>query len=154
MSQRFYLFWYVLLSLVLVACSGEPKSEERLGRYGMLDKNAPEYAAMEFMKSIYLDNNIDTAVSLSTETLARVLKRYHTNRNVQRHVLNLQYDTVAITPEGSDSVGRSEYSEKATITLFFSGMHRDDKIEDLRQIDLVKVDGEWRVSKVHADRFL
>lgn len=154
MLQRFYLIWYVLFSLTLIACTGETKTEDRLGRYGMLDENTPEYTAVRFMRSIYLEGNIDKAVELSTERLARVLKRYHTNRNVQRHVLNLKYDSVNISPESGDSVGRNEYADKATVTLFFSGVYKDDKIEDLRQVDLVKVDGDWRVSKVHADRFL
>lgn len=146
------LFGFIaLVCLVVTGCS---KKEEGIGRYGMLDDNTPEYAAVRFMRSIYLEPSIDVAVSLSTPKMARILRKYHANRNVQRHLLNLKYDSVTITPEGGDRVGRSEFAEKATITLFFSGQYNDDKIEDLRQIDLVRINGNWKVAKIHPDHFL
>lgn len=146
-----------LFGFILVVCftlTGCPKKEAGVGRYGMLDENTPEYTAVRFMRSIYLDSNIDVAVSLSSPKLARILRKYHTNRNVQRHLLNLKYDTVTIVPQGGDRVGRSEFAEQATVTLFFSGHYHDDKIEDLRQIDLVRVRGDWKVEKIHPDHFL
>lgn len=150
-KSPFLLGFIALVCLVLTGCQ---KKEEGVGRYGMLDDNTPEFAAVRFMRSIYLETTIDVAVSLSTPKMARILQKYHTNRNVQRHLLNLKYDSVTITPEGGDRVGRSEFSEKATITLFFSGQYNDDKIEDLRQIDLVRMNGEWKVAKIHPDHFL
>ena len=143
-----------LFVLVCVALAGCQKKEEGIGRYGMLDDNTPEFAAVRFMRSIYAEPDISVAVSLSTPKMARILERYHTNRNVQRHLLNLKYDTVTITPEGGDRVGRSEFAEKATITMFFSGFYNDDKIEDLRQVDLVRMNGDWKVEKIHPDHFL
>ncbi|MCU7554031.1 hypothetical protein OCL06_05405 [Alteromonas sp. ASW11-19] len=143
-----------MLALTSVLLTGCGKKEEGVGRYGMLDENTPEYTAVRFMRSIYLESDIDVAVSLSTPRLARVLKKYHTNRNVQRHLLNLKYDSVAITPESSNSVGRSEFSEQATITLFFTGHYNDNKIEDLRRVDLIRMNGDWKVEKIHPDHFM
>ena len=127
---------------------------ERIGRYGMLDENTPEYTAVMFIRGVYSDDSIDRAVSISTDRLARVLKRYHTNNNVQRHLFNLKYDTVEVTPQTGQSIGRSEYSDSAVVTLFFSGQYNGDKVEDLRTLELLKVNGRWKVDKVQADPFL
>lgn len=143
----------LLLAISLTACKKEAP-EEGVGRYGMLDDNTPQYAAVRFMQSIYEENSIDVAISLSTERMARVLQRYHTNRNVQRHVLNLMFDEVEVSPEGSGGVGRMEFAKKATLVLFFSGYYHDDKIDDLRTIEMVRVDGDWKVDRIKPDRFL
>ena len=147
--------WFTLLGmftvLMLTACG---KKEEGIGRYGMLDKSTPEYTTVMFLKSIYEEDNLDKAISLSSDKMARLLTRYHTNSNAQRHLLNLKYDTVEITPQAAGKIGRSEFSEKSTITVFLSGTYGEDKIEDLRSIDLIKEDGEWRVNKIHPDTYL
>lgn len=148
--------WYALFGLFtlmfLAAC--DKKQDDGLGRYGMLDESTPEYTTVTFLRSVYEDDNLDRAIALSSEKMSRILTRYHSNRNVQRHLLNLRYDTVIITPQNSGGVGRSEFSETSTITVFLSGMYGDDKIEDLRSIDLVKEDGEWKVNKIHPDTYL
>lgn len=134
--------------------SGCEKQIENVDRYGMVNDGTPEYSAVVFIRSIYEDDNIDVAVSLSTDRLARILKKYHSNRNIQRHLFNLRYDTVAITPQSSNRVGRSEFAKKATITVFMSGMYDGDKIEDIRSLDLVNEDGVWKVSSIHPDHFM
>ena len=145
---------YLLLLAVLVVSGCKKDERPGVGRYGMLDDGTPQYTAVRFMQSLYEDRNIDNALALSTERLARVMKRYHTNRNVQRHVLNLMYDTVEVSPEGGDSVGRSEFAREAKVILFFTGHYGDDKIDDIRTVEMVKVDGEWRVDRIQPDRFL
>ncbi|WP_346993702.1 hypothetical protein [Alteromonas gracilis] len=148
--------WYALLGLFTVlflAACGE-KSDEGLGRYGMLDESTPEYTTVMFLRSVYEDDNLDAAIAVSSEKMSRILTRYHSNRNVQRHLLNLRYDSVIITPQSTGGVGRSEFSEKSTITVFLSGTYGEDKVEDLRSLDLIKEDGEWKVNKIHPDTYL
>ncbi len=151
MQKKWFITLFTTLCF-LISCGGE--NEQGLGKYGMLDESTPEYAAVRFMSSIYQDPSIDVAVSFSTPKMARILSSYHTNRNVQRHLLNLKFDTVEISPEERSRVGRSEFSEKATITLFFSGTLNNNKQEDLRRVDLVREDGKWRVAKIHPDHFM
>lgn len=151
MQLRFRLFFITCLSLFLLSAC---EKEERIGRYGMLDENTPEYTAVMFIRGVYLDENLDRAVDLSTPRMARILSRYHTQKNVQRHVFNLKYDTVEVTPQTSQSVGRTEYADNANVTLFFSGLYNGDKVEDLRTLELKKVSGQWKVDKVQADPFL
>lgn len=150
MKKLLHLLCLAGLLTLLIGC----EKEERIGRYGMLDENTPEYTAVMFIRGVYSDDSIDRAVNISTDRLARVLKRYHTNNNVQRHLFNLKYDTVEVTPQTGQSIGRSEYSDSAVVTLFFSGQYNGDKVEDLRTLELLKVNGRWKVDKVQADPFL
>ncbi len=150
MKKLLHLLCLAGLLSLLIGC----EKEERIGRYGMLDENTPEYTAVMFIRGVYSDDSIDRAVNISTDRLARVLKRYHTNNNVQRHLFNLKYDTVEVTPQTGQSIGRSEYSDSAVVTLFFSGQYNGDKVEDLRTLELLKVNGRWKVDKVQADPFL
>lgn len=151
MNTKLTCFLSFLLLLALTGCNKE--KDEGVGRYGMLDDGTPQYTAVRFMQSIYDDPNIDRALSLSSERLARVMKRYHTNRNVQRNVIGIMYDSVVVSPEGSDSVGRSEFAKEATIHLFLSGFYGEDKIDEIRTLELVKEDGNWRVDDVLPDKF-
>ena len=151
-SVLFNTVFAVLLGMTLAACS-DFKAGEGAGKYGMMDPNTPEFAAVKFFESIYLEDNLDGALSFSTDRMARLLRSYHTNRNVQRHVLNLTYDTVEIMPDSGDNVGRNEFAEAAVITLFFTGHSNGDKVDDLRVVDLVRENGKWKVDKVRADMF-
>jgi hypothetical protein len=147
-------FTYILSLVLLVALMGcKKEKEEGVGRFGMMDDGTPQYTAVRFMQSIYDDQNIDRALSLSSERLARVMKRYHTNRNVQRNVIGLMYDEVVVSPEGSDSVGRAEFAQTATIHLFLSGFYGEDKIDEIRTLELIKEGGGWRVDDVLPDKF-
>jgi hypothetical protein len=150
-ANKLYIVFWLTALLVLSACG---EKEKGIGRYGMLDESTPEYTAVAFLNSVYEDDNLDRAISLSSEKMTRILKRYHTNRNVQRHLLNLKYDTVIVTPQTSGSLGRTEFAEKSTITVFLSGMYGDDKIEKLRSLDLIKEDGDWKINKIHPDTYL
>ena len=155
MLKRISSLLLVVLVFTLSACGESgPKRGEGAGKYGMLDPNTPHYAAMMFFEHIYYDQNLNRAMALSTPKLAKLLKSYHTNRNVQRHVLNLTYDEVEIQPDAGNSVARSEFSQKAVVTIFFTGTRHGDKIEDIRIVEMVKIDRDWKVSKVRADKFL
>lgn len=153
MSLRILSFTTLFLALMLQGCN-KPEDEKRLGRYGRMSDNTPEYAAMMFFDKLYQEKKLDGALQYSTERLANTLRSYHTSRNVQRHVLNLPYDTVVVEPQTGDTVGRNEYAQTATVTLFFTGTYNGDKVDDMRIVDMVKEGRDWKVSKIHADKFL
>ena len=83
------------------------------------------------------------------------MKSYHTPRAIQRHVLNLTYDEMPVMQvDAGDDVGLSEFSTEAEISVFFSGMYNGDKIDDLRTVKLVRIQGKWLVDAIKADKFL
>ena len=151
--QTLIKYGLMLTMLVMVGCS-DVKRGEGVGKYGMMAENTPEYAAVMFMYGIYRDPNLDLALSLSSERMKRLLNNYRTNRNAQRHLIGLMYDTVQVNPDSGDSVGRTEFSESADVTVFLTGMYQDDKIDELRTIKLIKERGDWKVDKIETDPFL
>ncbi len=148
---RIQFYKYVAAVLCVLLLNGCEKPQRGAVGDSEIDDKTPEYAALMFARSIYHEESIDGAVALSTDRMQRVLNSYHTNRNVQRHVLNLKYDKVNIIPDGGNKIGRAQFSETASITLFFSGTYDDDRIEDLRTVQLVRQNGQWKVDRVTAD---
>lgn len=151
--MKFLMGFSLVFMLILSGCS-DVKRGEGVGKYGMMADNTPEYAAVMFMYSIYRDNDINGALALSSERMTRLINNYRTPRNVQRHVISLQYDTVEINPDTGDSVGRTEFADKAEVTLFFTGFYNEDKIDELRTVKLIKESGDWKVDEIVADPFL
>ena len=144
--------WFAAL-LLLQGCDG-PKPGEGAGKYGMMDTNTPDYAAVQFFQHIYNDKNLNGALSMSTPRMAKLLKSYHTNRNVQRHVLNLTYDEVEIQPDTGNSIGRNEFAKNAVVTMFFTGMRHGERYEDVRVVEMVRQDKKWMIDKIRADKYL
>ncbi|MGS2720192.1 hypothetical protein [Paraglaciecola aestuariivivens] len=144
-----HLAYLILITLLISAC--EPtKPKQGGGKFGMLDDGIPEFAAIEFFNQIYHSPNIDGALKLSTPKMQRLLRSYHTNKGVQKHVLNMRFDKVAIQPS-TRSAGRNEFAKKAKIALFFEGELDGDILKDMRVVRLVKMDDEWRVDEVSFD---
>ncbi len=145
-----------VIFLTLLALSGCKKVErgEGAGRYGMMTDNTPEYAAMKFFDSIYNEQDIDDALLYCSPRMQRILNSYHTPKNVQRHILSLSFDQVEIKPDSDSSVGRNEYAKEATVVLFLTGTYQGDKVDDLRAVELIRIDGDWKVERIKTDKFL
>ncbi|KXI30795.1 hypothetical protein [Paraglaciecola hydrolytica] len=135
---------FLLLVTALLGCGDE---KPRVGKYGMMDPNIPEYAAVEFFDHIYHDENLTEALKLASPSLERLIKSYNTNKNVQRHILNLRFDKVEITPHAG-SAGRNEFSKETKIFVFFEGQLNGNVIKDMRIVDLVRIDDKWKVDKI------
>ena len=145
---------FVFASLVLLqGCDSGPKPQGG-GKYGMMDTNTPDYAAVAFFQHVYSDDNLKGALAMSTPRMAKLLRAYHTNRNVQRHVFDLIYDEVEIQPDTGNSIGRNEFAKSAVVTLFFTGTRYGDRYEDIRVVEMVRTGGDWKVDKVRADKYL
>lgn len=152
--RRFAVLPVMLLCLMLQACGKKQvEEEEGLGKFGMMDKSTPEYAAVQFFKHIYYDKDIRGALALSSPRMTRLLRSYRTNRNVQRHVLNLSYDSVKMELDGGDSNMRAQYADRSQVTVFFSGRLYGDKIEDLRTVELLRINRQWKVDSIKEKVF-
>ncbi|MCF2947001.1 hypothetical protein L0668_02705 [Paraglaciecola aquimarina] len=140
--------WLMLLIVVFTACEkAEPK--KGVGKFGMLDSNVPEFAAIEFFNKIYKTNDLSGAIEYSTPKMERLLRSYHTNKAVQKHVLNMRFDEVTVQPS-TRSAGRNEFAKEAQISLFFEGTLDGDIFKDLRVVSLIRIDKEWKVDSVSA----
>lgn len=138
----------------MFGCEPNTKAGQGAGKYGMMDTNTPDFAAVRFFEHVYRDKTLKGALSMSTPRLSKVLNSYHTNRNVQRHVFNLTYDEVEIQPDTGNTVGRNEFAKSAVVTLFFTGTRHGEKVEDIRVVDMVRSDKKWLVDKIRPDKYL
>ena len=94
LHRSLQLFALLLAIFVISACDG-PKNTGA-GKYGMMDTNIPEYAAVQFFTHIYADDDLTGALEYASPKLARLMKSYRINRNVQRHILNLTLSLIHI----------------------------------------------------------
>ncbi|WP_339720217.1 hypothetical protein [uncultured Paraglaciecola sp.] len=138
---------FILIFAVLFSACDKPSPKPGGGKFGMLDSGNPEFAAIEFFDHIYHSKGIEGAISLSTPKMERLLRSYHTNKGVQKHVLNMRFDKVTIQPR-SRSAGRNEFAKEAEISLFFEGELEGNVLKDMRVVELIKVGNEWKVDVV------
>ena len=136
-----------LVALTVTACN-KPEREIKAGRYGMMSDETPQYAALVFIMVIYEDDNLDDAIKISTDKFGRLLKSYHTNSGVQRHVLNLRLTEMTVEPVSGGFQGMTEFKKEATVDVKITGTYNHNKIVDLKTISMVKESGDWKISGV------
>ena len=113
----------------------------------------PEEVAIAFMTSIYKDNDLNNAMSMSTPKLAKLLNRYRTNRNAQKNLVGQIYDQVNITPDSDGRATRREFAKQTSITLILDGQFNRDKIVELRRLNMIRDGKEWQVDAVQRAGF-
>lgn len=114
----------------------------------MMSDGTPQYTAVLFMRAIYNENTLDKALSMSTDRFARILKRYHTNKNVQRQIFNLRLDTMETEPVSGGSLIFAERQKEAKIDMKIIGHYNGKKIIELKTLSMIKEGGEWKVFAV------
>jgi hypothetical protein len=116
----------------------------------MMSDETPQYAALVFIMAIYEDENLDSAIKMSTDKFARLLKSYHTNSGVQRHILNLRLSEMTVEPVSGGFEGITEYKKQATVDVKIIGTYNYKKITELKTISMVKESGDWKITGVSA----
>lgn len=104
--------------------------------------------AIAFFDRLYNQRKFDQALALTTHEYKAVLERYGTINAASRYLFNMNYDEVVIE---ADSRGMSLYRERADtarLQLSFNGSRYDQRVETLRDVVLVRENGQWRVAKV------
>jgi hypothetical protein len=136
-----------LVTITVTACN-QPEREINAGRYGMMSDETPQYAALVFIMVIYEDENLDSALKMSTDKFARLLKSYHTNKGVQRHILNLRLSEMTVEPVAGGFQDITEFKKQATVVVKIIGTYNHKKITELKTISMVKESGDWKISGV------
>lgn len=153
MYKRLLIIVLSAATLMLSACDKAEK-REGVGRYGMMESGTPEYTAIEFFDHVYHDESMEDVLRISSPKMARLIRNYKTNRNFQRHVLNLTYEKVEMMVDSGNNRMRSEFADKASVVIFFTGTDHGDKKEDLRTVNLIKIGGDWKIDEIEVDKFM
>jgi hypothetical protein len=133
-----------ILALTVSACD-KPQREIKAGRYGMMSDDTPQYAALAFILAVYEDKNLDNAIAISSEKFGRLLKSYHTNSAVQRHILNLRLTEMTVEPVSGGFQGFTEFKKEATVDVKIIGMYNHKRIIQLKTIAMIKESGDWKI---------
>jgi len=104
--------------LITSGCGGDDgKRVIRAGKYGMMSSETPQYAAIVFMLTIYENSTLDETLTLTNKKFGARLKAYHTNKSVQRHILNLRLNDVEVEPVSGGFTPRTEFSKSASVDV-------------------------------------
>jgi hypothetical protein len=139
-------FKYFFFSLFLLSACGEDKSKIKLNQN-------PEQIAVSFFDALYNDKDVEKAARVCSPQLARVILHYRSSQAVARHLFNMSYDNVEVTPDDSGVKVREQFSGKAAITLYFNGIYNEQRVKDVKRLLLIQQNGTWVIDKILKDPF-
>ncbi|ALO35008.1 hypothetical protein CMT41_10000 [Colwellia sp. MT41] len=113
----------------------------------------PEIVAIAFFDALYNEKNIEKAASVCNPKLARLILHYRSPQAVARHLFNMSYDKVTITPDSSGVKVREQFKGSARITVYFDGYYQENRVKDIKRLAIVQRDGKWFIDKILKDPF-
>jgi hypothetical protein len=137
-------FLLTLLFTLLVGCGGEKEITK-------IDN--PEDVAIAFFDALYNQKDVKKAASVCSPQLARIIHHYKSPTAVGRHLFNMSFESVKITPDDAGVKVRKQFKDDATITLYFEGIYNENKLKDIKKIHLVQYKGMWVIDKILKDPF-
>ncbi|MEW6992559.1 hypothetical protein AADZ91_17990 [Colwelliaceae bacterium 6441] len=144
MSQ--YVKIFILISLtMLFSC------EQKEDPISELDN--PELVTVAFFHALYNEKNLTKAASVCSPKLARIILHYKSTKAVARHLFNMSYDSVEISPDDTGVKVREQFKNKAVITVYFDGEYNENKLKDVKRISLLQIDDKWVIDKILKDPF-
>ncbi|RUO25780.1 hypothetical protein CWE09_03350 [Aliidiomarina minuta] len=126
----------IILLSVMVGCSEEKRETE-----------AHEQAEA-FFNALYNERDMEKVAELASEDYRRVLMHYGASSSIGRYLYNMNFDEVEII---ADRRGISLYQDRADtarVQVSFTGMHAGRKRESLREVVMIRENGNWRIDRV------
>lgn len=113
----------------------------------------PEVVAIEFFNALYNEQNIKKSASVCSPKLARIILHYKSTKAVARHMFNMSFDNVEITPDDSGVKVREQFKNSAVITVYFDGYYQNNHLKDVKRLSLIQVEDKWIIDKILKDPF-
>jgi len=133
------------LLILLVACE---KNEKPISKI-----EDPELVAVAFFNALYNEKDVKKAASVCSPQLARIIMHYKSPKAVARHMFNMSFDNVEISPDSSGVKVREQFKDKAIITIYFNGVYQEDKMKDVKRLSLIQIEDKWVINKILKDPF-
>lgn len=143
-----YKYFKTSLFLLLITLVGCNDGEEPISEI-----DNPELVTVAFFNALYNEKDITKAASVCSPKLARIILHYKSAKAVGRHLFNMSYDKVEITPDDTGVKVREQFKNKAVITVYFNGVYHDDNIKDVKRVSLLQVEDKWVIEKILKDPF-
>lgn len=104
--------------------------------------------AEAFFNALYVERDMDKVIELASEDYRRVLAHYGATSSIGRHLYNMNFDEVEVM---ADRRGISLYQNRADtarVQVSFAGTQGGQRRESLRDVVMVREDGDWRIDRV------
>lgn len=144
-----YTILTLFFALMISGCVENPEEEISAGRYGMMSTDTPQHTAVVFIRAIYNEPDLERAIEMSDERFGRILQNHHTNKNVQRHMLNLRLDNMSVDPVSGGTLILSDVQKEAAIEVKIVGNFKGREIIDLKTLSMVRESGSWVVVDIY-----
>ena len=138
---------YILLGLALLVLGCDKDKND----ISTIDN--PELVSIAFFDALYNEKDIKKASSVCSPKLSRIILHYKSSQAVGRHLFNMQFDKVEVTPDDSGVKVREQFKDSAVITVFLQGTYRGDKIKDVKRLSLIQINDKWVINKILKDPF-
>lgn len=138
---------YILLGLALLVLGCDKDKND----ISTIDN--PELVSIAFFDALYNEKDIKKASSVCSPKLSRIILHYKSSQAVGRHLFNMQFDKVEITPDDSGVKVREQFKDAAIITVFLEGTYRGDKVKDVKRLSLIQIEDKWVINKILKDPF-
>jgi hypothetical protein len=137
----------ILLPLLISLTACEQKEEP------IREIDNPELVAIAFFNALYNEKDVKKAASVCSPQLARIILHYRSANAVARHLFNMSYDKVEISPDDSGVKVREQFKNKAVITVYFDGTYQEERMKDVKRLSIVQLEDRWVIDKVLKDPF-
>lgn len=101
-----------------------------------------------FFDAIYNQKDLDTALSLSSASFKKEVKKYRTLNNFSRRGLNLSFDSVSINTQKSATTVIDAANIHVTMTVLLTGKRNERIYKEVKKIQLIKKENTWLVNKL------
>lgn len=145
-KMKILKFFVLSISLLLMSCTGDDEK-------AITKIDNPELVTIAFFDAIYNEKNVKKAALVCSPQLSRIILHYRSAKAVGRHLFNMSYDTVKISPDSSGVKVREQFKDAAIITVYFEGYYQDEKIKDVKRVSLIQQNGKWIINKLLKDPF-
>jgi len=141
------IFLFLLLSLLTLLTACEQKEEP------IRDIDNPELVAIAFFNALYNEKDVKKAASVCSPQLARIILHYRSANAVARHLFNMSYDKVEVSPDDSGVKIREQFKNQAIITVYFDGTYQDNRLKDVKRLSIIQLGDRWVIDKILKDPF-
>lgn len=119
------------------------------------DDTGPEAhdVAIEYFELLYNQRDLPAALELTSNDYRPILERYGSIAAIGSYLYDMNYDQVTIEADEQGIQLYRDQAETARVQLSFSGLQGKRKVETLRNVVMVREDGEWRLSRVLDGRW-
>ena len=145
--KPYQLFLLLCSTILLSACDASENQKI------ITTVDNPELVSIAFFDALYNEKNVEKAASVCNPKLARLVLHYRSPEAVARHLFNMSYDNVEISPDTGGVKVREQFKGNANITIYFDGYYQESRIKEVKRLALVQRNGEWFIDKILKDPF-